>query len=238
MPSAWSVVVPVKDAARGKTRLGGALDDGARAALARAMALDTIAAAAACPAVGRVVVVTADRVVAREATADPAAPAGPATPAGPAGPTTPARPVVVGEPPHAGARSGLDAAAAAGVAAARAGAPDAPVGVLLGDLPALRPGDLAAALAAAGAHRRAFVPDAAGTGTTLLTLAAGVPFASRFGAGSAAAHAALGHARLDVPDGSTLRQDVDLPVDLAAVRRLRPGPRTAALLDELLGARP
>ncbi|GEL93692.1 2-phospho-L-lactate guanylyltransferase [Cellulomonas composti] len=224
MRELWSVVVPVKDAAAGKTRLGGVLDDRARTALVRAMALDTIAAAAACAAVGQVVVVTADEVVAREA-------------------IQARRPVwaraagvrVVPEPSHAGARSGLDAAAGVGVAAARATAPSAHVGVLLGDLPTLRPADLALALDAAAAHERAMVADAPGTGTTLLTFAGGAAFDSRFGAGSAAAHAALGHVVLDVPAASTLRQDVDLPTDLEALRERHPGPRTARLLDRLAG---
>lgn len=224
----WSVVVPVKGGAARKTRLGEVLDERTRTALVRAMALDTIAAAAACPAVSQVVVVTADEVVAREA-------GGPGRHRGRApGSARAASAQVVPEPPHAGARSGLDAAAAAGVAAARANAPTAPVGVLLGDLPALRPDDLATALHAAAAHGRALVADAAGTGTTLLTVGAGIPFASRFGVGSAAAHGALGHVRLDVPAGSTLRHDVDLPADLGALRARRPGPRTARLLDRLL----
>src|SRR5436305_745035 len=43
------------------------------------------------------------------------------------------------------------------------------VAALSSDLPALRPQELAAALAAAAAADRCFVADAAGTGTTLLT---------------------------------------------------------------------
>ena len=56
----WVVVVPVKPAADGKTRLAGVLSASARERLVRAMALDTIAAALATPGVVRVVVVTAD----------------------------------------------------------------------------------------------------------------------------------------------------------------------------------
>ena len=228
MPGRWVVVVPVKDATAGKTRLSAALDGRSRVALARAMALDTIAAAVGCPPVGLVVVVTGDEVVRREA---PALAPSLGRLAGASSDVATVR--VVPEPPHAGQRSGLDAAAAAGVAAGRALVPTAQVGVLLGDLPALRPDDLAEALAAAEGHRRALVPDAPGTGTTLLTVAAGVEFDSRFGVGSAAAHVALGYAPLDVDVASTLRHDVDLPVDLERVRVLRPGPRTARLLDRL-----
>ncbi|WP_024288797.1 2-phospho-L-lactate guanylyltransferase [Cellulomonas sp. KRMCY2] len=227
----WSVVVPVKDAAVGKTRLGGVLDERARAALVRAMALDTISAATACAVVAQVVVVTADEVVARQAPTIGRTPGRVARRA--PGSASVAAVQVVDEPSRAGAPSGLDAAAAAGVAVARSSALAAPVGVLLGDLPALRPDDLMAALDAAWPHARAMVADADGTGTTVLTVGGGVPFASRFGTGSAAAHAALGYVRLDVAVESTLRHDVDVPADLDALRALRPGPRTARVLDRL-----
>lgn len=278
MPGSWVIVIPVKDAAAGKTRLSVSLDDRSRAALARAMALDTIAAAAACPLVGAVVVVTPDAVVAAEAAAAArTAPLHRAAPAVRGNRGDAERPDghtwafvrVVPEPPHAGARSGLDAAAAAGVAAARALVPGAPVGVLLGDLPALRPDDLAEALmlaealalgealglgeaslpaeaptigeaptaaeapTVAGPRSRGMVADSSGAGTTLLTVADGGPFDSRFGAGSAAAHAASGFTPIGVDPASTLHRDVDLPADLDVLRLLRPGPRTARLLDRL-----
>lgn len=239
MPGSWVIVIPVKDAVAGKTRLSVSLDDRPRAALARAMALDTIAAAAACRLVGAVVVVTSDAVVAGEAARTApldrttTAPHGSGSDAARSGRPSEAIVRVVPEPPHAGARSGLDAAAAAGVTAARALLPGAPVGVLLGDLPALRPDDLAEALTVAEAHPRAMVADSSGTGTTLLTVGASGPFDSRFGAGSAAAHAAIGFTPLGVDPASTLRRDVDLPADLDVLRFLRPGPRTARLLDRL-----
>ncbi|MEO7720302.1 MAG: 2-phospho-L-lactate guanylyltransferase [Pseudolysinimonas sp.] len=50
----WTVVIPVKPSAIGKSRLGLGPE------LARAIALDTVAAAVACDAVERVIVVTAD----------------------------------------------------------------------------------------------------------------------------------------------------------------------------------
>ncbi len=77
------------------------------------------------------------------------------------------------------------------------------------------------------------LPDADGTGTTLLTVAPGEQFAPRFGAGSAAAHEALGHVRLDLPETSTMRHDVDVPSDLAALVRRGAGGRTGALLRRL-----
>ena len=191
----WVVVVPVKPAAQGKSRLAGFLGPTDRAALARAMALDTIEAAAATPGVVQVLVVTADDEIRA------------------------AVPFVVDDP-----GGGLNAAVRAGVARAKA-----PVAVLLGDLPALRPDDLRAALDLAAGHARAFVADAEGTGTTLLTGLAGV--SPRFGPGSASSHEGQGHVRLDIPAGSTLRRDVDVPADVAAVARLGVGPRTAAVLS-------
>jgi len=202
----WVVVVPVKDAAAGKTRLAEHLDGVTRVALARAMALDTIAAATGCAAVEAVVVVRAEA------------------------PQLPGAHVVLVDEPGPGRGSPLDRAVLAGVARARARHPLGGVAVLLGDLPALRPGDLADALAAAAGHDRAVVPDAAGTGTTLLTALPDVGLSPRFGAGSAAAHAGLGHVVLDVGLASSLRHDVDLPGDLDATVARGTGPRTRAVL--------
>ena len=72
-----------------------------------------------------------------------------------------------------------------------------PRAALLGDLPALRPADLAAALEAAASVDRGVVADAEGTGSTLVTARAGVAWASAFGDGSFARHVALGCAPLD-----------------------------------------
>lgn len=84
------------------------------------------------------------------------------------------------------------------------------------DVPALRPAELAEALAGAGG-RRAFVPDAAGIGTVLLVAAPGAPLDPRFGPGSAAAHEHSGAVRL-AGAWPTLRRDVDTADDLAVVR--------------------
>lgn len=211
----WTVVVPVKDARRGKTRLTGALSAADRAALVRAMALDTVEAAVACPRVARVLVVTADSAVAEAARGLD-------------------RVAVIPEPAHAGHRSGLDAAVLAGAAEARREGP-VPVAVLLGDVPALQPTDLSAALTAADGVDRGIVPDAAGTGTTLLTVGPRAALDPRFGSGSASAHMALGHVPIDVPEQATLRRDVDVPADLRAAARLPLGRRTAALVARLPG---
>ena len=92
---------------------------------------------------------------------------------------------------------------------------------LLGDLPALRPADLDAALASIDAGEAAYVADADGTGTTLYT-AAYDGFSPRFGAGSAAAHDVVARPIEGALPG--LRRDVD---DLADLRAgLGPGRRT------------
>ncbi len=125
--------------------------------------------------------------------------------------------------------AGLDAAAGTGLAALGAHRPRA---VLLADVPCLRPGDLDAALAAAGAHPAAVVPDAGGDGTVLLTRGPGPARPTRFGPGSAAAHEAAtgwGAVRLDL-DLPRLRRDVDTPADLAGALALGVGPRTTAAL--------
>lgn len=215
---AWVVVVPVKPAAHGKSRLAGLLTDVERADLVRAMALDTIAAARSTAGVRRVVVVTAD-----EPLRDALSAAGPSE--------VPVE--VVDEPDRS--PDPLNAALRAGAAASRRREPGAAVAALLGDLPGLRADDLAQALRAAARHPRAFVTDAQGAGTTLLAVAPGTDLDPRFGRGSARAHAAAGSVELDVPPASTLRHDVDLPEHLRAAR-VGTGPRTAAWLARAAAA--
>lgn len=200
----WVVVVPVKPSARAKSRLDVA--GVGRADLARAIALDTLAAASACKLVAQVVVVTDDATLAREAALIPAL-----------------RFVPEGE------AGGLDAAVAVGVAAID---PDGrmPRAALLGDLPALRPEDLAEALRTAASVDRTVVPDAEGTGSTLVTARAGIAWETSFGDGSFARHVALGCEALPIADASTLRRDVDTAAQLTAAAALGLGPRTAALL--------
>ncbi|MBA4248898.1 MAG: 2-phospho-L-lactate guanylyltransferase [Microbacterium sp.] len=128
---------------------------------------------------------------------------------------------------------GLLVAIGAGIAAAD---PAAPTAVLLGDLPALQPADLDAALVAASEHHWAFVPDAEGEGTTLIVAAAGLPHSLRFGADSAEQHRDAGYVELAVREHSGLRRDVDTLEQLTALAALADtgvvliGPRTRALL--------
>lgn len=200
----WSVVVPVKRLDVAKSRLyapGRPRPD--HEALALALATDTVAAALAAGPVGRVVVVTDDPGAARTVRALGAA--------------------VVADEPDAG----LNAALAYGAAQALVRSPADGVAVLSADLPALRPAELAAALAGAAAHPRSYVADAAGSGTTLLAALPGTDLDPRFGSGSAGAHAASGAVAL-TGGWPSLRRDVDTPADLAAAALLGLGPSTTA----------
>lgn len=202
----WTVVMPVKRLAAAKSRLRGALPGVPHEELALALVADTLRAVRACPAVAGVLVVTDDPRV--------AAAAG-----------------VVGARVTADPGGGLNAAFRHGAAVA---GPRAEVAGLTADLPALRPADLAAALRAT-AGVRGFVADAPGAGTVLLAAPAGTPLAPRFGADSAAAHAASGALPL-AGEWPSLRRDVDTPADLADAAGLGVGSRTAALLARVAAA--
>jgi 2-phospho-L-lactate/phosphoenolpyruvate guanylyltransferase len=215
----WVVVVPVKRLAAAKTRLRGSVAGVPHERLVLALAQDTVRGALACPLVAEVVVVTDD----------PAA----AAAVGRLG----AR--VVPDLPDAGLNAAIGYGAAVtarpdqGVAATAR--PDRGVAAVTADLPALRPAELAAALRAVSG--RSFVPDAAGTGTTLLAAPPGTDLDPRFGPDSAARHAASGARRLD-GDWPSLRRDVDTGADLARAAVLGLGPHTAAVFPvdhELMG---
>jgi 2-phospho-L-lactate guanylyltransferase len=212
----WTVIVPVKRLETAKTRLRGALAaPGEHEALVLAMALDTIAAALGSPAVGRVVVVTADPSTATEAELLGAE--------------------VVPDVPESGLNPAL-AYAAAYVRRSGTSGLEPGVAAIAADLPALRADELSEALRSADAtaresgppgSARSFVADAAGTGTVLLAAPPGALLEPCFGAGSARAHLASGAAPLRGP-WLGLRRDVDTPADLAEAFVLGVGPRTSA----------
>ena len=205
----WSVVVPAKRLGSAKTRLlpvTAALGGAAPARhedLVLALLADTVSAALASPAVVRVLVVTDD-------------PQAAALVAGLGAVTVPDEP-----------GRGLNAALVHGAGTVRA-AGAGPVAALNSDLPALHTTELTEALTAAAAVPRAFVADAAGTGTTLLAAAGELD--PHFGPGSAAAHAASGAVPLD-GGWPGLRTDVDTPGDLRTARSIGLGPRTAGFLS-------
>lgn len=129
------------------------------------------------------------------------------------------------------ANTGLNAALRTGERVLRATDPGCVIGALQADLPALRPDELAAALAAADG-RRAFTADRHGSGTTLLLSAPGQRLDPHFGPGSARAHALSGALPLSAPLPS-LRTDVDTPGDLEHARLLGLGERTRTVLDRV-----
>jgi len=218
----WTVLLPIKGGAEAKSRLraGWAQDAdlaaaaGLTAQLAEAIAADTLAAAAGCPVVRTVLVVTADAGVAASV----------------------ARPGVL-VVPESVPGAGLGAAIEDGLQAA----PQGPVAILLGDVPALQPEDLCAALWTAALilaerqvelHRGAMavVPDADGTGTVLLAALHAADLAPAFGAASFGEHQRRGAVAIGWELGR-LRRDVDTPADLRDAAALGLGPRTAAVLD-------
>lgn len=197
MTARWSVVIPVKSPAHGKSRLGG--DEATRTALARAIALDTMAAAAACTEVEQVVVVTGDADLAADATGID-------------------RVRVVAEDVPRGLHTAISTGMAE-VSGYRA--------AMLGDLPALRPDHLAAVLRRARAVPRGVVADTEGTGSTLVTANPDTPWACAFGPDSFARHRALGCIPLDAP--ACVRRDVDSPAQVEAAATLGLGSRTRLL---------
>ncbi|WP_062200728.1 2-phospho-L-lactate guanylyltransferase [Demequina salsinemoris] len=209
---AWQVVVPVRGTAPSKSRL--ALPDEDRERLARAFARDTVRAVLRAEGVTEVVVVTA------EAARDVFEGLG-------------ARVITDPQPPS------LSGAIAAGLGACE---PSAPRAVLLGDLPALTGAALDVVLVAAAEVDRGVVPDAEGTGTTLLTAGPGIAHAPAFGAGSRARHLAAGYAPLESSAPTRVRADVDTLEDLARAADLGLGPATrralAALADPAVAATP
>lgn len=209
-PGDWHLVVPVKGGSAAKSRLHPP-PGVSRAELATAIAHDCLTAATSGMPAGRVLVVTGDGHVAGLARS-------------------------LGAEVQADPGAGLNAAVAAGVAAARGSAPDgalaareADVAVLLGDLPSLLPSDLMDALAAATAYEHAVVPDAAGTGTVLLTARGLAGPTAAFGPGSAARHRDAGHTVLDL-DLPRLRTDVDDDRSLVEAIALGVGPHTRRCL--------
>jgi 2-phospho-L-lactate/phosphoenolpyruvate guanylyltransferase len=202
---AFALLVPIKDARDAKSRLG-SVGDERRMTLMAAFARDAITAARSTPLV--TVYVVGDPSALGVLLAD----------------------LDVPVLPDEGDGS-LNRALAR--AAERVAEPGRGVAALLADLPCLRTPDLEAALTEAwGGDGRSYVADAAGTGTTLLAANPGVLLDPRFGAGSAAAHAASGAHPLIAPLPS-LRLDVDTTEDLADALTFGVGAHTARATADL-----
>jgi 2-phospho-L-lactate guanylyltransferase len=231
----WTVLLPVKVLALAKSRLAVLAGD-RRHELALALASDTVCAVIACPEVARVIVVTSDPVAGPRLAALGAHIIGEAI----------GNPIELSRELSAGSADGiqyaLNAALLRGAAVAARRWPGTGLAALTADLPALRPAELATVLRAAGhglpgagpGPGAAFVPDAAGVGTTLYAVPPGGEFRPMFGGASRARHAAAGAAELALDGIAGLRRDVDTPDDLRAAVALGAGPRTAEVATALL----
>ncbi|WP_200941765.1 2-phospho-L-lactate guanylyltransferase [Angustibacter sp. Root456] len=199
----WTLVLPVQSSTRAKSRLEvpAGVD---RPRLARAIARDSLAAVRATSAVARVVVVTADDDLAAECAA-------------------------AGDHVVRDSGRSLSDAVRRGVEVAQQLAADHPAAVLLADVPALTPDELAAALEQAASRQLAVVPDAEGSGSVLLSAARPGLLQPAFGGDSALRHEQRGAVRLDL-DLPRLRRDVDTWAALTAAVALGVGPATAAAL--------
>lgn len=206
--SRFGLVVPVKPPTYAKSRLG-RLGDDVRRSLAVAFALDTVTAALACERVGTVLVVTDDhRLAGRVRT-------------------------LGAEVIPDGTAGDLNGSLEQGAAEVRRRDPSVRLGALCADLPALRPAELARALAAAAPDRLGFVADADRVGTTLVTAPDLTTFRPRFGPGSREEHLAAGGVEVEEDGLETLRRDVDTPADLAEALRLGIGTHTSRVTADL-----
>ena len=242
----WTVLLPVKVLARAKSRLAVLAGD-RRRELALALASDTVTAVLGCPEVARVVVVTSDPVagpllaalgaiVVADEPADRSDPSDPSDRSDRIG--TPGTLDGAGAAPllgDLGVQDLLNAALRHGAAVAARRWPGTGLAALTADLPAMSPAELAAALRAAGSApgAAAFVPDAAGVGTTLYAVPPGGEFLPLFGGASRARHAAAGATELGLAGVTGLRRDVDTPDDLREALALGVGPFTRAVAADL-----
>jgi 2-phospho-L-lactate guanylyltransferase len=204
----WAVLLPMKPPGTAKSRLALHSDDD-RAELVIAMAADVATVVLACPRVALVLVV-ADSPDGLE-------------------PLQRMGAAVVVDPAVRGLNASLRYAA--GVAAAR----DSSYGIasLVADVAAVSVDQLTRALDAAAAAGTAFVPDAAGRGTTLVAARQWGSFLPEYGLHSRRRHREAGFVELDLDDVTGLRLDVDTLADLAALKALGPGPMTSTLLARI-----
>jgi 2-phospho-L-lactate guanylyltransferase len=201
-PERFAAIVPIRSWATGKSRLG--LDDGQRASLARAFALDVVDVLRESPSIDLVVVVTSDDDVR----------------------TAVAGCEVVDDP-----GTGLNDAVAQGRDRAMTRGHSRIV-VVPSDLPCLTVRALADVLTMSSDHAPAFCPDAEGDGTSLVVSRDPSALVTAYGPGSAAAHEAAGLVRLsDAPPEA--RRDVDTPSHLRDAEALGVGPHTSVALAEV-----
>ncbi|MGW4341101.1 2-phospho-L-lactate guanylyltransferase [Rhodococcus koreensis] len=188
----YAVVVPIRSLTTAKSRLR-TQSDTMRSDLALAFFLDTIAALERSREVDRIVVVSRDTDIHR---------------------CVRSRWDVVED-----GETGLPAAVDRGIERLRRVRHSGPVAVVLPDLPFATTDAFDLLLSSARKHRRAFLTDDAGTGTTCVAAATVGAVVHRFGSNSAHAHADADLVALDVPVPE-LRVDVDVFGDLYDQRSL------------------
>ena len=183
-------MVLAKDSQVAKTRLR--LPREVSRQLALGLAASTVRVALAAEEVGAVLVVTGDADIALDALQVGAE--------------------IVSEP-HL---LGMNRAAVLGRRRALEARPEAPVAIIVADLPGLRPIDLdSAVLEFLADGSPLFVPDHEGAGTTMLIHGPGPCAGFGFGPNSATVHQRLGYRRASrIPP--SLRRDLDTAADLAA----------------------
>lgn len=209
MSERWSAVVPIRPWWLAPDSLGDSPEE--RIRLARALALDTLDTLATVESVHHTVVVTADR----EATFY----------ARRLGMTVLAdRPLLSTDP--------INEAVGLGVRWIGARFPEAPVLVVPADLAAATPEYLDEAISTFAGCDDAFVPDARGQGTSIVTTRSPRTFASTFGNRSAMAHSKAGLRAVIGVDGR-LRHDVDSRADLESAAHWQLGPLVSQELDRI-----
>lgn len=210
-----AALIPMKDLAGAKGRLGTVLSDGERQALALAMLLDVIEAARESAVVEVIAVVSGDPRVLWQA-----------------------RETGVWALPEPPGGRGLNAALAAGVIALSSARPDLErLLVLPADVPLAAGEDVRRLLLATEPPPAVALAAAVDGGTNGLALAPADAFAFRFGPGSASLHqqeALARGVRFTQVDAGGLALDVDGPEDLRALADARPGGRTGVALAPLL----
>jgi 2-phospho-L-lactate guanylyltransferase len=197
------LIIAVKRLAAAKTRLAPVFSARTRENVVLAMLVDTLSAAARVGSLRSITVITPDEAAAAAATELGAEVLADPTPEG-----------------HSDPLNNAIAAAERAIAESLSNSV-----VLQGDLPALQTQELSEAIAAARHHRRSFVADRLGTGTSAL-FAFGAALDPQFGPDSSARHRRSGAIEL-TGAWPGLRCDVDTPADLAAARRLGVGAATA-----------
>lgn len=214
----WSAIVPVKSPGNGKSRVI-ATANGRFAAgpIALAFALDTIEAIAACPLVEDVIVISDDERLRADVAKVSAS--------------------LMLESFEVRSRTGhdrLNAAISQADLIIRRDLPDRATFAITSDLPALRTSELAAVLNEAARslethNAGAYLADAAGTGTSMVTAGPGINLSPMFGADSAASHLKYGLHPLTT-SAPTVRCDIDTYEDLIAALQRGVGPRTARIV--------